>query len=220
MFWLFLSLFILTLILLGVGFCCGGPNGFIIALILCGFLWWKGCSAYHEREAEQRREQIELLKLEEKKRARQAVEERQRQAQRLAQEQENERKKQEKARREQAFLDFTRVEMAQALQAHAEMGREIGEQERRLARLAQVLTDLDKSVMWNWEYRTQNSKLSDMRELQEDLWECVEATYIESVKCETFRGNNAVSARQKAIHEGRKEAESIVHRFEEMRQNK
>ncbi len=205
--WLLVSLLILTFILLGAGFCFGGENGLIIARIVCGFLWRKGCSEHNEKEAERRREQIELLRLEEQKRERQAAEECQRQAAQLAREQ-------EKARRERAFLDFARTEMAQALQAHANMVAEIREQEKRLARLRQVLIDLDKSVMWNKEHRVQKSKLNDMCELKDDLWECIEMTYIETVKCETFKGDSAASARMRAIDEGRNKAESIVRRFD------
>jgi hypothetical protein len=127
---------------------------------------------------------------------------------------------QEKARREQGLLDFARQEMAQALQMHAEIGAEIKEQKVRTERLRQTLEDLDKSVFWNREYRAQNSKLEDMRELQEDLWESIETAYLESVKCETSLGDKAFEKRRKAIEEGRKEAESTALRFEEMRKRK
>lgn len=74
--------------------------------------------------------------------------------------------------------------------------------------------------MWNWEYRTQKSKLSDMRELREELWESIETAYLEAVKCETTFGEKAFEARRKAIAEGRKDAELMTQRFDEMRKNK
>ena len=48
--WLLVSLLIFTFILLGAGFCFFGENGLIIARIVCGFLWWKGCSEHNEKK--------------------------------------------------------------------------------------------------------------------------------------------------------------------------
>lgn len=189
----------------------------LITIPLCIFLWCKGCSAHEDRLAEQARERIEALekekRLEEEARARQAEKEQQQRAKAAAQ-------AQEKARREEGLRDFARAEMSPALQMHAEIGAEIKEQEARTARLRQTLEDLGKSVRWNSEYRAQNSRLKEMRELQEELWESIETAYLESVEYETSLGDKAFEARRKAIEDGRKDAESVAQRFEEMRKRK
>ena len=197
--------------------CASGGWLFLVTIPLCIFLWCKGCSAHEDRLAEQARERIEVLekekRLEDEARMRQAAKEQQERARKMA-------IAQEKARREEGLRNFARAEMAPALQMHAEIGAEIKEQEARTARLRQTLEDLGKSVRWNGEYRAQNSRLKEMRELQEELWESIETAYLESVEYETSLGDKAFEARRKAIEDGRKDAESVAQRFEEMRKRK
>jgi uncharacterized membrane protein len=176
---------------------------------------YEGAVSWYRKAAEQGYTgAIEQLKKVQEEKLRQAQENARQTQERLRQAQENARQAQENARRELAFLEFRQVEMAQFMQAHTTMSVKIAAQEHHLSELRQTLEALGRSVFWNWEYQTQKYKLNKMKGLREELWECMKTTYIESVKCEAFKGENAASARQQAINESCKTAESIVKRFE------